>query len=77
LYPNLPFGEVKKLFNSAKIGIHTMKDEHFGISIIEMMSAGLITVAHKSAGPENDIIGPAPHTVGSLASSKNILLNFR
>ena len=73
LLANLPFNEVKKCFEVAKIGIHTMKDEHFGISIIEMMAAGLITVAHKSAGPLNDIIGPAKDPVGVLALSKIIL----
>jgi alpha-1,2-mannosyltransferase len=70
LCPNLPFKEVKKKFELAKIGLHTMRDEHFGISVIEMMAAGLITVAHKSAGPLNDIIGPAPTPVGILAESK-------
>lgn len=33
-----------------------MKAEHFGISIVEMMAAGLIVLAHKSAGPKMDII---------------------
>jgi len=70
LCPNLPFNEVKKKFEAAKIGLHTMRDEHFGISVIEMMAAGLITVAHKSAGPLNDIIGPASSPVGILAESK-------
>jgi alpha-1,2-mannosyltransferase len=36
-----------------------MQEEHFGISIVEMMSAGLIVIAHSSAGPKMDIIGPA------------------
>lgn len=52
--------------------MHTMKDEHFGIAIVEMMvnncpsikknifklikAGGLITIAHKSAGPLKDII---------------------
>jgi len=36
-----------------------MKFEHFGISIVEMMAAGIIVIAHNSAGPKQDIIGPA------------------
>ena len=71
LLPNLSLGEVKKKFEQAKIGLHTMRDEHFGISVIEMMSSGLITIAHKSAGPLNDIIGPAD-LVGLLAESKKL-----
>ena len=72
---NLKTEEVKEIFSIAKIGIHTMKDEHFGISIIEMMAAGLITIAHKSAGPLKDIIGPAPNCVGFL-SDGNIELKL-
>jgi len=33
-----------------------MWNEHFGISIVEMMAAGLVVVAHKSGGPLMDII---------------------
>jgi hypothetical protein len=29
-----------------------MKHEHFGIAIVELMSAGIITIAHNSAGPK-------------------------
>lgn len=65
-HSNLPSSDIKKKFEVAKIGIHTMKDEHFGISIIEMMSAGLITIAHNSAGPQKDIIGRSKNPVGLL-----------
>jgi alpha-1,2-mannosyltransferase len=40
-----------------KVAIHTMKHEHFGISVVELMSSGIITIAHNSAGPKEDIIG--------------------
>jgi alpha-1,2-mannosyltransferase len=66
-YVNQDIESIKQCFKKAKIGIHTMRDEHFGITIIEMMAAGLITIAHKSAGAKDDIIGPSPRTVGSLA----------
>ena len=49
-----------------------MRDEHFGISIIEMMASGLVTIAHNSAGPRHDIIGEAQSWVGVLAESKLI-----
>lgn len=38
------------------IGLHTMEYEHFGISLVEMLTAGLIVVAHDSAGPKYDIL---------------------
>lgn len=40
-----------------------MWNEHFGICVVEYMAAGLIVVAHDSAGPKNDIVKPVyPHT---------------
>jgi len=68
--PNLNNADVKTRFQTAKIGIHTMRDEHFGISVIEMMCSGLVTIAHKSAGPLKDIIGSAPQQVGLLCEGK-------
>ena len=47
-----------------------MKEEHFGISIVEMMSAGLITIAHASAGPKHDIIGVCSEPVGFIAKTQ-------
>lgn len=48
-----------QLFSKAKVALHTMKHEHFGIAVVELMSSGIITIAHNSAGPKTDIIGPA------------------
>jgi alpha-1,2-mannosyltransferase len=45
------------MIGQASIGIHTMRDEHFGITIVEMMAAGLAMFTHKSAGALLDIIG--------------------
>jgi alpha-1,2-mannosyltransferase len=33
-----------------------MWNEHFGISNVEMMAAGLIVIAHNSGGPKEDIV---------------------
>ena len=33
--------------------------EHFGITLIEMMAAGLILVTHNSAGAKDDILVPS------------------
>lgn len=54
----------------AKVAIHTMEKEHFGISVVELMSAGIITIAHNSAGPKADIIGGSEQPVGYLAETK-------
>ena len=46
-----PRDEILKVFAKAKVGLHTMEEEHFGIAVVEMMSAGLVTIAHASGGP--------------------------
>jgi alpha-1,2-mannosyltransferase len=73
---NKPRGEILDLFKKAKVAIHTMREEHFGISIVEMMSAGLIVIAHASAGPKMDIIGAASHPVGYLANDETTYTKF-
>mmetsp|Transcript_66659 Transcript_66659/g.124448 ORF Transcript_66659/g.124448 Transcript_66659/m.124448 type:complete len:509 (-) Transcript_66659:64-1590(-) len=54
--PNASLEEVHLLLGSATVGLHTMRDEHFGISVVEFMAAGAIPLAHKSAGPWKDIV---------------------
>lgn len=76
LFINLKYEEIKEQFVNAKFAIHTMKDEHFGIAVIEMMAAGLLTVAHNSAGPKFDIIGgDNSFTCGFLAEGINNIPN--
>ena len=53
---NPPYSELQQSMYKAKVGIHTMRQEHFGIGIVEMMAAGLITIAHNSGGPKTDIV---------------------
>ncbi|KAJ9091580.1 hypothetical protein QFC19_009036 [Naganishia cerealis] len=54
---NAPFEEIVRRLGQASIGLNTMVDEHFGISVVEFM-ASLIPLAHASAGPLLDIITP-------------------
>jgi hypothetical protein len=37
---NVPFSELKQLLGGAVGGLHSMTDEHFGISVVEYMAAG-------------------------------------
>lgn len=53
-----PFADLYGWLCTAQIGLHTMWNEHFGISVVEMMAAGLTTVAHNSGGPKMDLIVP-------------------
>lgn len=53
---NQPYGVLVKYMAESLIGLHSMWNEHFGISIVEMMAAGLIVIAHNSGGPVMDIV---------------------
>ena len=49
---------------------------HFGISIIEMMAAGLIVIAHNSAGAKEDIIVPEKNLgVGFVVNTEDDYVN--
>lgn len=53
-----PYELMLDKLSSANIGLSTMIDEHFGISVVEYMAAGLLTLSHASAGPLMDIAVP-------------------
>ncbi|CAO2838368.1 unnamed protein product [Amaranthus hypochondriacus] len=55
-HKNIMYRDLVKLLGAAVAGIHTMTDEHFGISVVEFMAAGAIPIAHNSAGPKMDIV---------------------
>jgi alpha-1,2-mannosyltransferase len=55
---NPPYSQLQQSMYEASIGLHTMRQEHFGIGIVEMMAAGLLTIAHNSGGPKTDIVHP-------------------
>lgn len=77
LLPNRTKEQILEEFSKAKIGIHTMKDEHFGISLIEMMAAGLILVTHNSAGAKDDILVnyKDENNIGFLVDNENDYIN--
>lgn len=51
--------EKTRLLRKAVIGLHSMRDEHFGICVVEYMAAAAVPVAHNSAGPRLDIVVPS------------------
>ncbi|GFQ04848.1 gdp-man:man(3)glcnac(2)-pp-dol alpha-1 2-mannosyltransferase [Phtheirospermum japonicum] len=57
-HKNVTYSELVSLLGGAAAGIHSMIDEHFGISVVEYMASGAIPIAHNSAGPKMDIVLP-------------------
>ncbi|KZT39934.1 mannosyltransferase [Sistotremastrum suecicum HHB10207 ss-3] len=55
---NAPFPLALDYLSRASIGLSTMRDEHFGINVVEFMGAGVIPVVHASGGPLHDIVVP-------------------
>ncbi|OZJ03077.1 hypothetical protein BZG36_04609 [Bifiguratus adelaidae] len=58
---NAPFADLVSWLGRAKIGLHTMWNEHFGIGVVEYMAAAMIPVAHNSGGPKLDIVTEYNH----------------
>ena len=44
--------DISDLLGEAKIYLHGMVGEHFGISVVEAMAAGCIPIVHNSGGPK-------------------------
>jgi glycosyltransferase involved in cell wall biosynthesis len=49
-YPNAPAEQKVDLLKKAKLYLHTMEGEHFGISIVEAMALGCLPIVHDSGG---------------------------
>jgi alpha-1,2-mannosyltransferase len=88
---NAPYPVLLNYLKTCCIGLHTMKDEHFGIGIVEYMASGLIPLAHKSGGPLLDIVtensngfladsietySNALHTILTMDSSKSAEMRY-
>jgi len=53
---DMPYADLLSMLGRSAFGLHTMRDEHFGIVVVEYMAAGCVPVAHNSAGPKMDIV---------------------
>ncbi|KDD73126.1 hypothetical protein H632_c2507p0, partial [Helicosporidium sp. ATCC 50920] len=47
------------LLRGAVAGLHAMREEHFGITCVDYMAAGVLPIVHDSGGPALDVVVPA------------------
>lgn len=55
-YPNATYSTKLELLRRAKAYLHCMRNEHFGIAVVEGMASGCVPVVHRSGGPWTDIL---------------------
>ena len=53
---NVPFSELAHMLSDAKLYLHVMHNDHFGISVVEAMASGCVPIVHRSGGPWLDIL---------------------
>lgn len=53
---NASVEELRMWLKRGVVGLHTMEDEHFGISVVELQRWGLVVVGHRSGGTALDIV---------------------
>ncbi|MEM3806069.1 MAG: glycosyltransferase [Desulfurococcus sp.] len=58
IYTNLSEDLKVRLLSRAKVYLHTMKYEHFGIAVVEAMAAGSIPIVHRYSGSWIDLVSP-------------------
>ena len=64
LLRNVSREEQIDLYSRAKVFLHSMIGEHFGIAVVEAMASGLVPVVHRSGGPWMDIVEYGRHGYG-------------
>jgi glycosyltransferase involved in cell wall biosynthesis len=70
---NATVNQKLEILKRSKILIHSFKGEHFGIALIEAMSAGLIPVSHNSGAAKEDNIVEEKYRYNDLDSALNCL----
>ena len=62
--PSLPRHELRRLLSEAMFYLHPPFIEHFGIAVIEAMSAGLVPIVYKDGGVWYDIVSKVSNILG-------------
>jgi glycosyltransferase involved in cell wall biosynthesis len=61
---NVPRDELREVLGSAKYYLHPPYAEHFGISVVEAMSAGCIPIVYRDGGAWEDVVSRVSDKLG-------------
>jgi len=64
LKPNLPRRELRELMGRAIFYLHPEFSEHFGIAVVEAMSAGLVPIVYRDGGAWYDAVSKISDMLG-------------
>jgi len=64
ILPNLPHTEKLRILARCKVYVHLFPTEHFGISVVEALAAGLVPVVPKESGSWTDIVEEGRYGLG-------------
>jgi glycosyltransferase involved in cell wall biosynthesis len=64
LKPNLPRSQLRELLSKALFYLHPEFTEHFGIAVIEAMSAGCIPIVYRDGGAWHDAVSKISEKLG-------------
>jgi glycosyltransferase involved in cell wall biosynthesis len=68
-----PLRKVNDILGKAKVYVHCALNEHFGITIVEAMAAGVVPVVHNSGGAREIVTDSVGYKWGTLdEASKQI-----
>jgi len=64
LKPNLPRSQLRELLEEALFYLHPEFTEHFGIAVVEAMSAGCIPIVYRDGGAWHDAVAKVSEKLG-------------
>jgi alpha-1,2-mannosyltransferase len=62
---------LREILKTSKVFLHTASDEHFGVSIVEAMASGCITIVHDSGGAKEFV--PSQFRYNTLEKAAEII----
>ncbi|MEM1772556.1 MAG: glycosyltransferase family 4 protein [Desulfurococcaceae archaeon] len=61
---DVPRGELRELLQRAMFYVHPLFPEHFGIAVVEAMSAGAVPIVYRDGGAWTNVVSDVSHELG-------------